>query len=95
MAATVYTQWQASPVGSVRPVCAGFDARTRSASARPHTGARVAAARGSQRRGDNFARARRAVQRRHLLAAAVDLGMVLVWAAMIPGLMWLGAAAGF
>ncbi|WP_322998066.1 hypothetical protein [Castellaniella sp.] len=32
---------------------------------------------------------------RRLAALAGDVLMVLVWAAMIPGLMWLGAVAGF
>ncbi|MHA3903151.1 hypothetical protein ACTPOE_06155 [Castellaniella sp. WN] len=32
---------------------------------------------------------------RRLAALAGDVLMVLSWAAMIPGMMWLGAAAGF
>ena len=32
---------------------------------------------------------------RRLAALAGDVLMVLTWAAMIPGMMWLGAAAGF
>lgn len=28
-------------------------------------------------------------------AMAVDICLVVVWAALIPGLMWLGAASGF
>ncbi|WP_298015582.1 hypothetical protein [uncultured Castellaniella sp.] len=32
---------------------------------------------------------------RRLAALAGDVLMVLVWAAMVPGLMWLGVAAGF
>jgi hypothetical protein len=32
---------------------------------------------------------------RHVAALAGDVLMALTWAAMIPGLMWLGAAAGF
>ncbi|WP_323016573.1 hypothetical protein [Castellaniella sp.] len=32
---------------------------------------------------------------RRLAALAGDVLMVLVWAAMIPGMMWLGVAAGF
>ncbi len=32
---------------------------------------------------------------RRVAAIVTDLFMVLIWAAMIPGLMWLGAAAGF
>ncbi|HUH41085.1 MAG TPA: hypothetical protein VL024_09470 [Castellaniella sp.] len=94
MAATVYTQWQASAVGSVPPVRVCFDPRTRSASVRPREAPR-AVNQGARQPGVRFARARRAVGRRHLLSAAVDVGMVLAWAAMIPGLMWLGTAAGF
>ncbi len=32
---------------------------------------------------------------RRMAALAGDVLMVLTWAAMIPGMMWLGAAAGF
>ena len=32
---------------------------------------------------------------RRLVSMAGDVLMVLTWAAMIPGMMWLGAAAGF
>ncbi|MDY0308859.1 MAG: hypothetical protein RBR29_03575 [Castellaniella sp.] len=32
---------------------------------------------------------------RRLAALTGDVLMVLIWAAMIPGMMWLGAAAGF
>lgn len=32
---------------------------------------------------------------RNVANGAGDVCMVLAWAAMIPGLMWLGAAAGF
>jgi hypothetical protein len=32
---------------------------------------------------------------RRLAALAGDVLMVLAWAAMIPGMMWLGAVAGF
>ncbi|WP_368641451.1 hypothetical protein ABRZ08_11025 [Castellaniella ginsengisoli] len=32
---------------------------------------------------------------RRLAALAGDVLMVLTWAAMVPGMMWLGAAAGF
>ena len=32
---------------------------------------------------------------RRLAALAGDVLMVLIWAAMIPGMMWLGVAAGF
>ncbi|MDN5843605.1 MAG: hypothetical protein L0H54_09195 [Alcaligenaceae bacterium] len=32
---------------------------------------------------------------RNVADGAGDVCMVLAWAAMIPGLMWLGAAAGF
>jgi hypothetical protein len=28
-------------------------------------------------------------------AMLIDVAMVLAWGAIIPGLMWLGAAAGF
>lgn len=46
-------------------------------------------------RGMGFSRARRAARWRRLALAAGDVCMVLVWAAMIPGLMWLGAVAGY
>uniref|UniRef100_UPI003342117F hypothetical protein n=1 Tax=Castellaniella defragrans TaxID=75697 RepID=UPI003342117F len=45
--------------------------------------------------GMGFSRARRAVRLRRLALAAGDVVMVLAWAGMIPGLMWLGSAAGF
>lgn len=32
---------------------------------------------------------------RSMTAGMGDVCMVVAWAAMIPGLMWLGAAAGF
>jgi hypothetical protein len=32
---------------------------------------------------------------RRFLVLGGDVLMVAVWAAMVPGLMWLGAAAGF
>lgn len=32
---------------------------------------------------------------RRLAALAGDVLMVLAWAAMVPGMMWLGAVAGF
>lgn len=38
---------------------------------------------------------RRPVAWRRIAALGGDVVMVAVWAAMIPGLMWLGAAAGF
>ncbi len=46
-------------------------------------------------RGMGFSRARRAAHWRRLALAAGDVCMVLAWAAMIPGLMWLGAVAGY
>lgn len=39
--------------------------------------------------------ARNAPQRPTRGAMAVDICLVVVWAALIPGLMWLGAASGF
>ncbi len=38
---------------------------------------------------------RRRIAWRRIAAIASDLFMVLIWAAMIPGFMWLGTAAGF
>jgi hypothetical protein len=38
---------------------------------------------------------RRPLAWRHVIGLAGDVVMVAVWAAMIPGLMWVGAAAGF
>ncbi|WP_345798490.1 hypothetical protein [Castellaniella sp. MT123] len=46
------------------------------------------------RRPRRVARIRR-IAWRTLWSAATDVLMVLIWAAMIPGFMWLGAAAGF
>jgi len=87
MTATVYSQWQVplAPTGrhiGVAPV------------RRPMRAVQVQWASASAA-GMGFSRARRAARRRRLALAAGDVCMVLAWAAMIPGLMWLGAAAGF
>ncbi|CAM5779026.1 hypothetical protein [Castellaniella caeni] len=39
--------------------------------------------------------ARRAIPWRQVWPLLADVLMVALWAAMVPGLMWLGAAAGF
>ncbi len=87
MAATVYSQWQVSLAPAGRRIGAA-------PSRRPAHAVQVQWA-GASAAGMGFSRARRAARRRRLALAAGDVCMVLAWAAMIPGLMWLGAAAGF
>ncbi|MER1966334.1 hypothetical protein [Castellaniella sp. GW247-6E4] len=94
MTATVYSQWRISPAPAgrraatqVRRAPAVVRRRIPDRAMRLDEGLPVV--------GAGFARARRAARLHRLALAAADVCMVLAWAAMIPGLMWLGAVAGF
>lgn len=65
---------------------------SRARSGRPGVSTQAAALRAPASRSRDR---RRPVAWRRLVALAGDILMVVVWAAMVPGLMWLGSAAGF
>lgn len=66
----------------------------RAGSRRPGAPARATALRTSVPASRSRSR-RQPVAWRRILVLGGDVLMVAVWAAMVPGLMWLGAAAGF